>query len=112
MEGAQSFDQPSNRDRLRRAVPGFLHIEIVDDLADPGHAGVLYTKAMGQNLEGAQLSLMAELSRVHVEGDVRSGGNLHEGKPCVLVDESPDEPGAGDAIDARSWPGDPAASLK
>src|SRR5262245_54024547 len=51
---------------------------------------------------------MTEGTLAHVEGDfigLRCVRVAHDGR---WVDEPPDEPDAGEPIDVRTWPGDPA----
>ena len=77
-------------------------------------AGSSRPKAREQHLEGAAVAVVRVLGLEHVEAQlaalraVAAGGHELEGR--AVVDEAPDEPGAGDAIDVDALARDPASA--
>ena len=80
-------------------------------LTDGAEPGVVQPEPGEEDLEGAELALVGVLGVEHVEPDFARGrpvpAILHEPEPRPGVDESPDEPRAGDPVDVDALPGDP-----
>ena len=64
---AEPLDQAADRCRFRTVVGRFLHVEVVDDLADLRHHRIPHAEARRERLEGAQVPVVAEVAGVHVE---------------------------------------------
>jgi hypothetical protein len=98
-----------------RAESAVLQIQVVDDRGDPRKRRSLDAEDGAQRLEGAALTLVAELDPEHVERDAVLRNRLaigSEAESCLPIDEAPDQPGRRHAIDAGTRPRDPVSRLK
>src|ERR1700730_12560400 len=93
-----------------------LQVYVVDDFGDRlerwlGQAGVAE-----QHLEAAAVALMGEFGLEHVEAQLAEARRVafarHELKPSLWVDEAPDQPRAGDAVDMHPLARHPCAILQ
>ena len=89
-----------------------LHVDVVDHLADGARAAASATpKRWAQHLEGAAIALVGVLGLEHVEAQLARPGHValrrDELELGLAVDEAPDQPGAGDAVDVDALAGDP-----
>src|SRR5262245_22166513 len=107
--GPQTFDQEADCRCLCGVVAIFLQIDIVHDLADAADSCIGNAKSHLQHLKRAEAALVPETTAIHVERDTVGGGTCvrHEVKTRLGIDESPDEPGGRESVDAWARPGDP-----
>src|SRR5947207_638631 len=89
-----------------------VHIEIVHDTSESAHSEAVQAEAIGEHLEGTETPLVTEVAGIHVERNVRLTRIVGERKRRRAVDETADEPRASHAIDTRSRPRHPSATLK
>jgi len=81
--------------RFRRVVPAVFQIGLVHDRSDPPQHRVHQVVAAQQRLEGAVITVVAELHAPHVERDhliVNIFPSLNELQLSVWVDELSDQP--------------------
>jgi len=88
----------------------------MDQLGDGRECGVAQAEALQHYLEAAAVALVGELGLEHVEAQLsrhrRVGLAGDEFELGLGVDEPPDQPGAGDAIDVDALARDPAPALE
>src|SRR6185295_17072110 len=90
-------------------------VRAVDDAAEERQRRIAVQAVLAEDgLEGAFLSMMAELHAFDVEGNrsFAGGGRHHfvagdEEELGVRIDEFPDQPGTGDAVHLDAFAGDP-----
>ena len=114
-EVAEAFGDRFQARPLRLIVERVVGVGAVDDFAEQHEGGIAGQLVFFQDrLERALLAVMAELDVLHVVGNgVEALGLVHhlvgrgEDELGVLVDEFPDQPGAGDAVDLHMLARDP-----
>src|SRR5688572_15908676 len=87
----------------------------MDDRSDPRERRSGDAEDGAQRLEGASVTLVAELHPEHVKrhAAIRNGVPISsEAESGLTIDEDTNEPGGRHAIDARAGPRDPQAPLK
>ena len=88
----------------------------MDDRCDRAKRRVVEAHASEQHLERAEVTFMRELGLEHVEAQLAGlrpvAPGRHELESCPGVDETPDQPGARDAVDMDSLARDPRTAMK
>jgi hypothetical protein len=111
--GAKSSDEAIDARGFWPPVFPVLEVDVVDDLGDLVQGRIVQVEALHQHLEGAAIALVGVLRLEHVEAQL-AGRRLvalagHELEARLLVDEVPDKPGAGNAVDLDALACDPGA---
>src|SRR5215211_7995152 len=112
---ADPGDQAANAGRLLASELFVFEINVVHDLADGGQRGIVQSCTTQQNLEGAAVALVGELSLEHVEAQLIGFGHVafgwHELEAGLRVDEALDQPRRGDPVDMHPLTGHPRAPV-
>src|SRR5882757_11465631 len=92
-----------------------LQVYVVDDFGDRLERWVGQAGVAEQHLEAAAVALMGEFGLEHVEAQFAEARRVvfarHELKRSPCVDEAPDQPRAGDAVDMHPLARHPCAIL-
>jgi hypothetical protein len=102
-----TFENTLDTESLDPVELVILEIGVMNELSQPLHCSVSNPESIDQCLEGAIVTVMAEIDIEHVVRD-----SLGLGRRCVTenefgfrINESPDEPSRGNTIDFGSCPG-------
>src|SRR5262249_8368892 len=100
---ADAFDQRPDAGDLGAAELAVFEIDVMDDLRDGAQRRVLQRAALQQHFERAFVALVGELGFEHVEAQFAFAGAIslagYEFEVRLRIDETPYQPGAGDASD-------------
>src|SRR5215467_642953 len=109
---ADAFDQRPDAGDFGAAELAVLEIDVMDDFRDGAQRRVLQRGALHQHLERAFVALVRELGLEHVEAQLAFVGAIalagYEFEVRLGIDETPDQPSAGDAIDVYALSRDPS----
>src|SRR3569623_1873093 len=109
--GGAAVDHPLHAGGLGPAEAAVAHVDVVYHLPDRLDRRVGQAKPVRQDLERAPLPLVCVLRLEHVEAQLALAGLVSlrrdELQLGVRIDEAPDQPGAGDAIDMDAGAGHP-----
>src|SRR5262249_16051802 len=105
------LDQRPNAGDFGAAELAVLEIDVMDDLRDGAQGRVLQRAALQQHFERAFVTLVGELGLEHVEAQLAFVGAIpfagYEFEVRLGIDETPDQPSAGDAIGVYALSRDP-----
>src|SRR5215467_1664633 len=107
--GGKRADGQIHAGRLLAGELAVSQIGLVHDLRDDLDPPILDAEALDQGLEGAVLTVTAEVRPEHVEGNALARG-VREGELRIGIAEAANEPGGGEAIDVGPRPRHPGAS--
>ena len=112
--GEERTDRDVDAARFLVRVLAVSEVRLVDDLGQPGQAAITQAGPLDQRLEGAVLSLMAQLHPGGVERDgvVRELRRRREHEDRLGIDEALDQPRRGDTVDVGTRAGDPPTTAK
>src|SRR5439155_13610598 len=116
MAHGDARDQPVDAGRLGAVELRVLEVNVVHDLRNRHEGAVVEAEARHEDLKGAEVAVVRELSFKHVEAKllclrlVALGG--HELDAGVGVDKPMNQPGARDAVNVNALSGHPDAALK
>src|SRR5262245_8506387 len=113
---ADAFDQRPDAGDFGAAELVILEIDVMDDFRDSAQRRVLQRAPLQQYFERAFVALVRELGLEHVEAQLAFVGAIalagYESEVRLGVDETPYQPGAGDAIDVYALSRDPGPVAK
>src|SRR5436190_52160 len=116
MRHGDAGHQPLDSLNLGSSELRVLEIDVVNDLGDGTQGSIFGLELLDEDLERAAVPVVGVLRLEHVEpqfsrlGPVASAGDELEAR--LGVDESPDEPGAGHAVDVNALAGHPRAAAR
>src|SRR5262249_14275621 len=103
MEPRDAGDEVVDAGGLVAAHLRVFQVAVVDDLGDSSESWLFEVERAEHHLEGAELAIVRERGIEHVEAYLARGRGVpsrrNELEGRMLVDEAPDEPGAGDPVD-------------
>src|SRR5712692_2470639 len=114
MPSHDAGDHPLQPRRLAAPELAILTIDVVHQLANDPQPRVGEPETRYQRFEGATVALVCVLGLEHVKAQLIRGGagilGRDEPEASFRVDETADEPGAGDPVHMYAAPGHPGAA--